>query len=121
MNETKALIQWDKIERQIDIERDLSILKKYHSVLASKELRKQLDGSIRGINKCERYKIKIEMAIGDYYKKVKDEKMSGLKQFPSSTNLTTEKQKAEADIDKSRETINKYVRKNHTKSKSQRA
>lgn len=101
------LVKWDDIERQIDIERDLDILKKYHSVLASKELRKQLDGSIKGINKCERYKIKIEMAIGDHYKKLEDEKGGD---FQSSSRLTTAKQQAEGDIDKSRETINKYVR-----------
>ena len=103
------LVKWDEIGKQIDIERDLKTLKKYHSVLASKELRKQLDGSINGINKCERYKIKIEMAIGDQYKNLGSEQLSGLKQFPSLLEGTTDKQQAAKDIDKSRKTLSKYT------------
>lgn len=101
------LVKWDEIEKQIDIERDLKTLKKYHSVLASKELRKQLDGSIKGINKCERYKIKIEMAIGDYYKNLGNEERK--RTDLSASSGLTQRQQAAQDIDKSRETIRKYT------------
>lgn len=101
------LVKWDEIERQIVIERDIDILKKYHAALGSKEFRRQIDGSIKAINKCEKYKIKIEIAFGEYYKKIEDDKGGN---FQSSTNLTTAKQQAQDEIGKSRETINRYAR-----------
>ena len=107
------LIKWDEIESRIAIatENDLGILKKFHAALNSKEFRKQIDGSIRAINKCEKYKIKIEIAFGDYYKGLEDkrgDKPHNLKD--SLSQLTNPKQQAEEDIGKSRVTINKYAR-----------
>lgn len=81
LKESHALVKWDEIEHQIDIERDISVLVKYHAVLGNKGFRKQLDGSIRSINKCEKYKIKVEMAFGDYYQKL--ENNSGDRKNPS--------------------------------------
>lgn len=104
-----GLVKWDEIERQIAIESDMNTLRNLHSVLKSKELRKQLDGSIKGINKCERYKIKIEFEFGDHYKNLESENRNP---NPLSSQLTrdTPKKQAQRDIDKSRETINKYTR-----------
>ena len=99
------LVKWEEIDRQIDIERDLNTLKKLHAVLSSKEFRKQIDGSIHGINRCENYKIKVEMAFGDYYKQLESDNRNT---DPLSSQLTrdTQKKQATEDIDKSRETIN---------------
>jgi len=101
------LVRWDEIENQIAIEKDISILKKLHAALGSKEFRKQIDGSIKAINKCEKYKIKIEIAFGEYYKKLEDKNRGGL---VKSLDEGTPKQQAEEEIGKSRETINKYAR-----------
>jgi vacuolar-type H+-ATPase subunit H len=105
-----GLVQWNEIEEQIalaGINKDIPTLKKFQAALGSKEFRKQIDGSIRAINKCEKYKIRIEMLFGDYYKNLHPEKGGD---FQSLTDLTTAKQQAEQDIGKSRVTINKYVR-----------
>jgi len=105
MNE---LVKWDEIQQQIDIVRDINVLKKYHAALASKEFRKQIDGSIQAINKCEKYKIKIEIAFGEHYRKLDDKK--DVKSPSSKLTMMSEKQEAQEDIGKSRETINKYAR-----------
>ena len=42
-----------------------------------------------------------EIAFGEYYKGLEDEKLSGLKQYPSSSKLTTDKQQAAEEIGKS--------------------
>jgi len=103
------LVKWDEIERQIAVSPDLDILKKMHAALASKEFRRQIDGSIKTINKCEKYKIKIEMAFGEYYQGLKNDNRNS---DPLSSQLTrdTDKKQAQEEIDKSRETINKYAR-----------
>jgi hypothetical protein len=105
--ESRVLVKWDEIERQIDIERDISVLVKYHAVLGNKEFRKQLDGSIRSINKCEKYKIKVEMTFGDFYQKLENNSGRPEKSVNQVDELTP-KQKAEQEIGKSRETIRKY-------------
>jgi len=102
------LVKWDEIQQQIDIIRDINVLKKYHAALASKEFRKQIDGSIQAINKCEKYKIKIEIAFGEYYQGLEDKK--DVKSPSSKLTMISDKQQAETEIGKSRETINKYAR-----------
>jgi len=56
----------------------------------------ETDGSIKTINKCEKYKIKIEMAFGEYYRGLENE---GVNARYSSTDLTN-KQQAQEEIGK---------------------
>jgi len=66
------------------------------------------DGSIQAINKCEKYKIKIEIAFGEYYQKLKDN--SGQRtDLVTLGNEVTPKQQAGIDLNKSGKTINKYA------------
>lgn len=105
------LVRWDEIERQVStaaIERDISILKKLHAGLGSKEFRKQIDGSIKAINKFEKYKIKIEIAFGEYYRELESEQ--GTRTDVTSLPRVTKLQQAKDEIGKSRKTINKYAR-----------
>jgi ParB family chromosome partitioning protein len=113
---SNALVKWDEIEKQIDIQRDISVLVKYHAVLGNKEFRKQLDGSTRSINKCEKYKIKVEMAFGDYYKKL-DKKSGRPEKSVNPIDELSPKQLAEQEIGKSRETISKYMELSNIKSR----
>jgi len=55
-----------------------------------------------------RDKLKVEFAIGDMYKSLESEKGGDFKK-QSSTDLTTEKQEAQKEINKSRE-ANLYLR-----------
>lgn len=109
MSEKFTLVKWDEIERQIEVERDIQTLSKLHAALASKQFRKQIDGSIRAINKCEKYKIKIEIAFGDYYKQL--ESKSGKRtDLVKSPNEVPPKQQARHEIGKSRPVIRQYVK-----------
>jgi len=116
---SNALVKWDEIEKQIDIQRDISVLVKYHAVLGNKEFRKQLDGSTRSINKCEKYKIKVEMAFGDYYKKL-SKKSGRPEKSVNSIDELSPKQQAEQEIGKSRETISKYTEISNVKNRDEK-
>ena len=55
------LIEWDKIENQIDEAKDLkTIIKMQEQVEAIKILIKQRDGSLKTQNRCSRYRIFLE-------------------------------------------------------------
>jgi len=99
----------DDIENKIMqyiVDDDIQMLSKLHAAIGSKEFRKRIYSSIRQINRCEKNKIKIEMAFGDYYKNLEDETIN---RYSSLTGVTS-KQQAEDEINKNRVSINKYVR-----------
>jgi hypothetical protein len=71
---TNNLIEWDKIERQIDEAKDLkTIIKMQEQVDVIKILVKQTEGSLKAQNKCSRYRIFLEQKEepGKVYEKKK--------------------------------------------------
>ena len=106
------LIEWNKIEQQIDEVRDLkTIVKMQEQVEAIKILVKQTDGSLKTQNKCSRYRIFLEQKAGEMYKQMPDE-TGKRKDLTSSTELTmfTDKQKMIKEVDKTRDTFSKWAK-----------
>ncbi|MHA1370523.1 MAG: MT-A70 family methyltransferase [Promethearchaeota archaeon] len=68
------LVEWDKIEHQIDEARDLkTIVQMQEQVEAIKILIKQTDGSLKAQNRCSRYRIFLEQKAGMLYRQAPSE------------------------------------------------
>jgi len=64
-----ALVEWDKIERQIDEVKDLkTIIKMQGQMEAIRILAKQIDGGLKTQNRCSRYRIFLEQSAGKMYR-----------------------------------------------------
>lgn len=113
---SNQLIEWDKIERQIDEVKDLKeIVKRQEQIEAIKILVKQTDGSLKTQNRCSRYRVFLEQKAGEIYKRTPDESMRGLKkgkESPLGTDSPTEtsKQKIIKETGKDKKTLQKWVK-----------
>ena len=101
------LIEWNKIEQQIDEVQDLkTIVKMQEQVEAIKILVKQTDGSLKTQNKCSRYRIFLEQKAGELYKQIPDESTRSFTQVTTPTN----KQRFIEEAGKTRKTISKWAK-----------
>jgi N6-adenosine-specific RNA methylase IME4 len=108
------LVQWDKLEHQIDEVRDLkTIIKMQGQMEAIRILAKQIDVGLRTQNRCSRYRILLEQNAGKLYKQTPDEIMRGLKKGPKSPmahDEPTGKQKFVEEAGKGRATIKRWAK-----------
>lgn len=106
-----TLVEWDKIERQIDEAKDLkAIISMQEQVEAIKILVKQTDGSLKAQNKCSRYRIFLEQKAGEFYREMPDE--TGKRtDLTSSTEFTkSDKQNIVKEVGKTRTTFSKWAK-----------
>jgi phage N-6-adenine-methyltransferase len=101
------LVQWENIERQIDEVRDVKTIVEMHGQMeAIKQLSRQVDGSVRTMNKAGKYKFYLEQKAGELYKTAKP--VVNQHQKSPSSSLTTTKDIQE-ETGKSRQTLNTWA------------
>jgi len=104
------LVEWNKIEHQIDEARDLkTIIKMQEQVDIIKILVKQANGSLKAQNKCSRYRIFLEQKAGKLYDDIEDERGGDFQSLPDVTTETT-KQSFIKKAGKSNKQINRWVK-----------
>ena len=111
-----GLINWSKIDAQIDVAKDLKTIANMHDQLeAIKALAKQQDFSLATVNKCAVYKFRLEQKAGAIYAAMKSgRKGTGSNQYQSRTlpdeTTSSTKQQAEKDTGKSRKTLGQWAK-----------
>ena len=87
------LVEWNKIEQQIDEARDLkTIIQKQEQIEAIKILVKQAGGGLKTQNRCSRYRIFLEQKAGEIYKRMPDERSRPKKSETDFPTLTSKQQ-----------------------------
>lgn len=104
------LIEWDKIEHQIDEAQDLkTIVQMQEQIKAIKILVNQIGGGLKTQNRCSRYRILLEQNVGGLYKQISDERGGDFQSLHYATT-ETDKQKFEKEAGKNRSTITRWAK-----------